>query len=403
MPAPIATIDQNGIMTPLFTEVLSYLQGQYHQIYGADVDLDPDTQDGQWIAVIAAAIHDANQTIAAAYQAYSPTYAQGVGLSSVVKINGIRRLRASTSTVLLRCVGIPGRQIGGSVVSDNLSLDSQWQLPLDVVIPIEGEIEVTATSMVWGAISAGVDTITEIVTPVPGWQTVSNPEPAVIGKPVETDAVLRRRQTQSTANPSQSIVTGIQGGIGNLVGVSRVMVYENPTGVPDANGIPAHAMAAVVQGGNALDIANSIALRKTPGSPTFGTTNVLVFDSRGVPSTINFFELSLVPVKVQIEVRPLPGYTSTIEREIIASVLAYLMQLPIGYDSYYSKLVAATQLPEPDGLTYDVTWVGQARGIDVPFQRDVTISYIEATTSSIDDIEIIIVTTTRASNQEMTP
>lgn len=391
MAVPITTIDQNGVLTPLFTDVLVYLQEQYQAIYGTDVNLDADTQDGQWVAVIATAINDCNQTIAATYQAYSPTYAQGAGLSSVVKINGVRRLRASTSTVVLRCVGIAGRQIGGTTVGDNLNLQSQWVLPPDVVIPPEGEISVTATCNVLGAVAADTDTLTEILTPVPGWQTVTNPAPAAIGLPIENDAQLRRRQTQSVANPSQTVVVGIQGSIANLQGVERVMVYENPTSVATAEGIPPYAMAAVVQGGDSQEIANAIALRKTPGSPTFGTTHILVFDSRGIPATINYFQLAMVPITVQITLTALPGFTSTIEQEIIDQVVQYLTELPIGYDSYLTKLIAATQVAEPDGLTYDVTSVKQARGSNTPTAADVTVIYIEAVTSDATLVTVTVV------------
>jgi uncharacterized phage protein gp47/JayE len=378
MAIPITSIDANGVNVPLFTDVLTYLQQQYQTIYGTDVDLDPDTQDGQWVGIIAAAIHDTNQTIAATYLAYSPSYAQGGGLSSLVKINGIRRLRASTSTVIVTCVGTAGTDVSNTIVGDNLNLQTQWILPAGVIIPPEGQIDATATCNVLGAITANIGTITAILTPVPGWQSVNNAVPAVVGQPVETDAQLRRRQTQSVANPSQTIVVGIQGAIEDVAGVHRVMVYENPTGAPDVNGIPAYSMAAVVEGGDAQEIGRAIALRKTPGSPTYGTTNLIVYDSRGIPSAIHFFQLNQVPITVSIVLDALSGFTSAIEQEIMDQVILFLNGLPIGYDSFYTKLVAATQLPEPDGLTYDVRVVMQARDNNPVTSSDVLISFIEA-------------------------
>jgi uncharacterized phage protein gp47/JayE len=378
MAFPIATIDANGVTVPLFQDVLTYLQDQYRAIYGSDVDLDPDTQDGQWVSILASAINDTNQTIAATYLAYSPTYAVGAGLSSVVKINGIRRQRASVSTVLLELVGQAGTIISQGAVGDNQNLNTVWTLPLDVLIPPEGQILVTATCTELGAITAGVGTITQILTPVPGWQTSTNPNPAVVGLPVETDAALRRRQTQSTANPSQTVIIGIQGAVENLPGVQRVMVYENPTGATDSNSIPPYSMAVVVDGGDVNQVAQAIALRKTPGSPTYGTTNVIVYDSRGIPSQINYFQLSLVPINVNIVLTALAGFTAAIEQEILNQVIQFLATLPIGYDSYLTKLIAATQLPEPDGLTYDVTSVNQSRDSLPLGANDVALTFIEA-------------------------
>src|SRR5215472_6678515 len=303
--SPIAVIDAAGITVPLYSEVLDYWQEQYRAIYGQDVDIDADTQDGQFLAILSQAMADANATIEAVFQAYSPTYAQGAGLSSVVKINGIRRLVASNSSVALTAVGQAGTDISGGVVQDNLNLTTQWRLagnPGDgtLVIPPTGELTATAISTTAGAVLADIGTLTQIITPVPGWQTVTNNTAAAPGQPIESDAALRRRQTYSVANPSQTVVVGIQGAISSVPGVSRAMVYENATSVPDVNGIPPYSLACVVEGGDATAIATAISLRKTPGSPPYGTTSVLVFDSRGLPSTINFFELAEVPINITI-------------------------------------------------------------------------------------------------------
>jgi hypothetical protein len=208
--------------------------------------------------------------------------------------------------------------------------------------------------------------------------------------PVETDAALRRRQTQSVANPSQTVVLGITGAIENILGVSRVMIYENPHSTSDINGLPPYSMAIVVQGGDIQAVADAIALRKTPGSPTYGTTSVMVFDSRGVPSVINFFELTLVPISVAITITALPGFTANIEAALAAQVIAFLSTLPIGYNSFISKLIAACQLPEPDGLTYDVITVTQSRGGAALAATDVVISYIEACVADSTTIAVTV-------------
>jgi hypothetical protein len=64
--------------------------------------------------------------------------------------------------------------------------------------------------------------------------------------------------------------------------------------------------------------------------------------------------------------------------------------LPIGYDSYQSKLVAACQVTEPDGLTYDVTSVRQSRDGNPLAIQDVTISYIEAATADPTTVTITV-------------
>ena len=47
MASPTApTIDANGISAPSFASILTYLQGKYRSIFGADAYLGNDSQDG---------------------------------------------------------------------------------------------------------------------------------------------------------------------------------------------------------------------------------------------------------------------------------------------------------------------------------------------------------------------
>ena len=152
--------------------------------------------------------------------------------------------------------------------------------------------------------------------------------------------------------------------------------------MPDGNNIPAYSMAAIVEGGDINAVAQAIALRKTPGSPTYGTTSVMVFDSRGLPSRINFFPLAEVPITVQIHLTALTGFSAIIENAIIAQVVAFINSLPIGYDCYLTKVIAATELSGDAGLTYEVTQVYQARGAATPGLSDIAIIYTEAATTN---------------------
>ena len=99
------TLDRTGIYGPIFEDVLLSLRAAYRAIYGSDTNLDDDTQDGQWTAVQAQGFYDANMSLIAAYLSYSPSFAQGIGLSSLVKINGLRRQEASYSSVEVTLFG----------------------------------------------------------------------------------------------------------------------------------------------------------------------------------------------------------------------------------------------------------------------------------------------------------
>ena len=67
------------------------------------------------------------------------------------------------------------------------------------------------------------------------------------------------------ANPSQTIIESLTGGLASVPGVSLVRVYQNDTNETDANGLPPHSIEAVVQGGADYDIGDT---RSTCGRMT---------------------------------------------------------------------------------------------------------------------------------------
>jgi uncharacterized phage protein gp47/JayE len=338
MPTSIApTIDATGVHVPSYTDIRQWLVDQYKLIFGADVYLDADGQDGQFLSILALALNDWTADIVSTYNAMSPTTAQGTGLSSVVKINGLSRAIPTQSTVDVDIVGVSGTAINTGIVQDANGV--KWDLPALVTIPPAGTITVTATAQDAGSISAPIGTVTNIITPTNGWQSVTNASVATPGSPVESDAALRRRQAVASGLPSVSALGAVQSALGQLVGVTEVApIHENYTDATDADGVPEHSIAVVIVGGDVDDIASTIALKKSPGCNTFGTTSVLTTDPNGLPITINFSRPVDVPVDIVIDVIALAGYSGDVAAEQIASVTAYVNGLNIGAALVFNRI-----------------------------------------------------------------
>lgn len=384
MTAPLPVIGEAGITMPVFDDVLAYFQDAYRGIYGQDVYLGNDSQDGQWVAIVATGHYDTCAAIVAAYNAFSPATAQGEGLSSVVKINGIARAVPTHSTADLTIVGQAGTTITNGLASDGVN---RWALPASVTIPGGGSITVTATAQVAGAMTAGANTITTIATPTRGWQSVTNALPAVAGAAVETDAALRRRQARSTMIPSQTILEGIVGAVANLTGVTRYAAYENDTDTTDGDGIPSHSISLVVEGGVAADIAGVIARKKAPGTGTYGTTTISVTDAYGIDHAINFYRPTAKRVKVTVAVTALAGYTTGIGTAARTAVAAYITALPIGGDVYLHRLYTPANLNGgADGETYNITSIQIAFNGDPLGTADLVTAFNEAAFADLADI-----------------
>lgn len=354
MTSPVAaTVSAAGISAPNYASIYAYFVSQFQAIYGADSYLGNDSADGQWIAAISQAISDCNSAAVAVYNAYSPTTAQGNGLSSNVKINGLTRIAGSFSTAVLTVVGVAGTVITNGQAQDTNG--NTWALPSPTTIPNAGTVSVTATCTTIGAITAGANAINAIATPILGWQTVNNASAATQGNAVETDAQLRVRQAASVALPSVSVFQGIAAAIAQISGVTRVTPYENNTNSANANGIPANTLAFVVEGGAALSIAQAIASKIPPGIGTYisggGGSNFTITDSSGYSKVVGFMNAgnggsggTSNSIGVNVQVHALNGYATTTSDLITSSLQSVINNVSIGGVVNVAQLTQAALL-----------------------------------------------------------
>ena len=350
-----ATVTAEGISAPDYQTILDTLTSYFQQIYGSDAYLEPDSKDGQMVALVALAIHDANNTAISVYNCFSPATGYGAALTSNVKINGIARRGATNSTVDLVLTGTAGTSITNGTVKDTNNVI--WRLPALVTIGVGGTVTVTATCSNSGAVAALAGTITTINTPTRGWASVTNPAAATVGAPAETDAELRIRQGQSVALPSLTPFEGVDGAIANVAGVTRHKLYENDTGATDSNGLPPHSISAIVDGGDVTEIAQTIRGNKGQGTATYGTTSVTVPDTYGNPHVISFSRSTDVPIFGHITLKAFTGYTSQIGVQIQQAVADYINGLTIGDDLLLSRIYSPANLGVVSG--------GNARYYDI--------------------------------------
>lgn len=381
---PVPYIDATGCHIPAFADIYAGLIADYQAVYGSDVVLDPDTTDGEWLGIQAVAFNKFAAAFAAAYNAYSPATAQGVGLSSIVKTNGITKKVAGYSTADLTIVGVVGTNIYSGLVSDGTY---KWAMPAVVTIPLSGQIVVTAICQTQGAIAAAPGTISSIQNLTKGWQSASNAAAASPGAPVESDPQLRVRQSESTALPSTGTIDGIYSAIKAVPNVTRLRVYENdgsgPNGnAPDTNGIPAHSIAVVVDGGDAFAIASVIAARKFSAG-TYGTTSEIVTTgAAAIPRTISFFRSAEPVIAWVVTLKPLTGFTSDVATLIQTALAAWTNALGIGAGTAGRIMVARAYTPAlltgTAAATFELVSLAVTRDGGLPAAADVTIGFNEA-------------------------
>ena len=384
--APVISL--TGIQIPAFADIVDTLNNTFRTIYGADVYLGNDSQDGQWLGVLAAGINDTNAAIAAAFNARGPDTAQGAGLSSIVKINGISRAIATNSQCDILIIGTVGLTITNGAVGDGNYI---WNLPSPVTFPASGSLLVTATCATVGAIAAPANTLKTIITITRGWNSCNNPTGASLGHPVELDGALRLRQTVSTSLPALTIADSIYGAVLAVAGVSRVGYHENNTAVTDSNGVPSHSISLVVEGGDALAVGTSIGLRKSPGTGTYGTTTEAVVSQAGIPNNINFFRPTYVTIYVTITAIAFPGYSSSMGVQLVAATAAYLSTLPLGSPIYWTRIFQPASLAGlPAANYFDITGLTISRVVGAGSAANIPMAFNEASVCLITNITLVI-------------
>jgi len=257
-------IDNTGYLVKTENEYFTE-QKQMFQDIDASWNLDPSSPDGLKIAKDSETFADLDEAGLIAYNSKDPNKAIDVELDVVSSITGTFRIPGTSSTVSITIGGVVGAVIyAGDIIKSTVD-GTEWAIDATVTIGGGGTVVAQATAMVTGAIEADTGTITKIVTARGGWQTVTNTVVAVTGTPRETNAQLRFRRFVSVARPGDNQVDSMYGEIGAVADVRHVEIYENDTNATDADGLPAHSIAPIVDGGTDAAVALAIYLKKNPG------------------------------------------------------------------------------------------------------------------------------------------
>jgi uncharacterized phage protein gp47/JayE len=259
----------DGIQVQTFQEIYDELAAGYRAIYGEDINLDADSPDGQRVAIEAQLVLDAQSFGALEYNQRDPDFALGQSLNSIIKLAGISRRPATRSQVdVVVTTDRPLTLPTDYAVEDDLG--QAWTTLNAIDIP-PGATTVTLFAENFGAVEADPATVTQPVTVVIGVQSVTNPASATVGIDEETDQELRVRRNRSLETPQSSSIGRMFTALASLPNVTDVAVYENDTATTDSDGIPAHSLWVVVEGGSVAAIVETMTKNKTGGKGMVGT------------------------------------------------------------------------------------------------------------------------------------
>lgn len=259
----MAEITENGYLVKTQNEWFEEELARYKDI-DSNWNTDPSAPDGIKIATDSEIWNNLDELGQKAYNSKDPNKAIGNDLDVLAAITGTIRGAGTFSNSSVNLVGTNGTIILAGSLIESTENGSRWTIDADTTI--SGVTAAAVTAVDRGAIQASIDVLTKIVNPQSGWESATNPAVATPGTNPDTDAELRIERTNGVSLPGQNQIDSTFAAIANIDGVRRVKIYENDDTSPvDANGLPIHSTAIVVDGGDNTEIATAIYNKRNPG------------------------------------------------------------------------------------------------------------------------------------------
>lgn len=286
----------NGTLIPSGNTVRASISGNQFTTVGS-VALNPSAASSVTITVGTVANNTAYAITYSTSTSTSntATYTSDSSATNLEILNGLKSVIDSAHPLLSASV------VGTTIVINKVDLfqTSNFSTSGNLNITKVKKIGNLQSSVV-GVIEQEANTIDTIVTPVLGWDSVTNPLAASPGSLREADEELRIRFRNTKLERSSNILDSLYSALLNVDGVTEVAIYENDTDVTDSNGVLPHSFLPVVLGGSSQLIAEAIWKNKPLGILSQGNTEVDITDSQGFVHTIGFERPNPVTVYVTI-------------------------------------------------------------------------------------------------------
>lgn len=259
-------VTATGVIVPDTADLRSEVEAEYKRIFGADLDVSPETPQGRLIEVNALGRSNAIMLNALTANQINPDVATGVFLDAIAALTDCYRAKATKSMVT--ATGI------------FLSRD-------------DGPVAAPAASLI------------NIVDGVLSWETVNNDAAAILGAEEQSDRDLRIRRRR-TLFTGATYLGALESVVWRVPNVQGVLALDNPTGetvVKDFVTLKPHSVYVAVHGGADAEIALALYKTKTVGADYNGNTTVTIHDPENHrPYEVTFQRPNEVIIEVEVRV-----------------------------------------------------------------------------------------------------
>ena len=306
----MATISRTGIVGRDLEGYTTLLQERFRDALGQDIALEPETPQGQMIGVLALTFAEMDELLLSVANGTSVNNASGFQLDNLGSLLSIARRLGVRSQVDGTLGGQAGTLIPAGATARASTGGVLFESIADATLDASGAATATFRAIQDGVNMVAIGELTEIVSLIPGWDTITNAAAAVSGSLPETDSEYRNRLLTTTAVNSTGSVEAIRAALLNLPGIAKVRIDENETSATDnlqGISLPAHSIHAIIQlaepPASAMDIARVIYENKPAGILTSGNQTENISAPGSLVSTpIRFRFVRLQPLRIDLAV-----------------------------------------------------------------------------------------------------
>lgn len=318
-----------GLVLPAESDILAGVQADQDAAFGGGLNPSLETPQGQLAQSTTAVIGDKNSQIASIVNQVDPAFAAGRMQDAIGRIYFITRKPGTSTAVTVTCTGLVGVDIPVGAMAKATD-NTIYLCTQQGKIPATGSIDLPFAAQTLGPIACPAGSVTTIYKSIPGWDSVTNAAPGVIGQNVESRADFEYRRQNSVALNAKNSLQSIYAAVFGLPNVLDVYATENNTSSPVTVGgvsLLPHSIYVAVVGGNAPDIAQAIWSKKSQGSDYNGNTTQTVVDNSGYnvpyPSYQVTFEIPVpTPILFAVQLANNPNLPSNIVTLVQDAIIA---------------------------------------------------------------------------------
>jgi len=312
-----------GFTLKTLRDILAEVEADQRAEIDPSIDTTPVSPTGQHNGVFARQASSAWETLLKAYDGLDPDKAEDDQLIALCKLTGTVPHGATFSEVTCDCGLNAGTLLETDIAFAHVTgkPDVRFTPKVDFLTPSDGTHAIVFRSENPGPVVANATTLSVIASPMVGWNSISNPldaKPGALadGSNGDWSGLRTRREAElaaagaGTPRAIRADILQIEDSNGNR-NVQNVLVLNNATDTIDSDGVPPHAIEAIVY--DAPTIANDLISQTIfdglpAGTQAIGQLSGTATDDEGNPFVVFFSRPTGRNVYVTIQLVKGPTY-----------------------------------------------------------------------------------------------